>query len=1356
MVHPDSAGRDDTVPHPLGAASVGSHLRQMMGLSTESDAEGPSRAPTEVGRSRGRPEGAGPCLQIGDYQILGEIGRGGMGIVYRAKQARLDRLVALKVIRAGAGASPENIERFHREARAAASVQHDNLVAVHDIGRHGDLHYFSMELIEGESLAHPLSRERPTHARSAQIIRDAARGMAAAHARGILHRDLKPANILVGKNDRVWVTDFGLVKQIGDDSSLTQSGAVFGTPLYMPPEQAMSDREKMGPTADVYSLGATLYQGLTGRPPYDPDPDPIRVLAKVATREPIRPRRIDPTIPADLETIVRVAMDRDPRRRYPDAGELAGDLDRFLANEPIRARPPGAFRRLVLWSRRRPAAAALAVVLGVFVLAGAAWAAQVALLRFQEAARLKRAAELRASAARLVDEGRFLEAVQEFDEATTLDGDGRREREDVVRELGRTAFDRAARSEEQPLHEILAVLGRLHEPGKRESADRQSLAWLSRFLDQILAIEKLDFDRFRWGLSALEEGRNEFQGRDLGWLPDATRDAWLERIAGSARILLRYALWLQDRDLFDRVTSLQGLPAEGIEKALSASVTFHLKLHRWERADSELRSPSERTIEFRGTVQCRELLRGRVAEYNLRDLQLVPGLYLVCIDYPQGIPVRFLLPVPEMARISIRVPIYEKREDIGLDLVPLPALAISCTDPLDAPHETSRGRLFQHLAEAYASLLPSTDFFAGRFEVTNAQLSRWCPERPGEGWAPTDWDAVAWSCKEGAMNLPVRGLTREEAREVARRATATLPESLRPHWRYELPSRTADQTGPLDRLRLPLYVSVWRDDRFERHPLSTVLDPPALPSKDRPDPVGSSSADIDWNGCHDLAGSVSEWTGDDLAPSMPGHVWGGNFQGPGRAEQALLLGPSEARGDVGMRLVLVPTHWQSPPGYAAGSLDAWKEINLRVVELARPTHSADASPDPEAAWELLQKILPEAQGHRASLHNEVVLALIRCDWRRARERSAALQDGDDVVYGLWLQVLAGFLEARFGEGEPSLAQVIPALDRLLERDARSIAVRTFRAYARLFEGQVPEALADLRIAIPALYRVFRFERHLGLLEYDEALEAARKDIKILEHFLARRYHESMDLPGLGPEYVPIDYEMVSSSVPIAGSQSEAWKERLARAFPDLRNIGALMELARKMGAEPGKELQEIARIASFLAQVYGITPEIQRAKDLARAAALFGKGLADPHRALGIIALHYRERDEAQAAFESALEVERSDAESLLGLAWIGITDPGGPRVEQARQILARASDAGVAQAGLYRGILEMEGGDLEAAMRFLLEYQGAQPEDAAALIYLGEAARRAGFPDLAARHWGEAGERDPAYRRLAVHLAKR
>jgi serine/threonine protein kinase len=350
--------------------------------------------------------------RLGDFEILRELGRGGMGVVYEARQVSLNRRVALKVLGPQLGLMPRAVERFHREAEATARLHHTNVVPVYATGEQGGTHYYAMELVEGPSLDQVIRQLRGPQARNpaaeqlattgpyagdnataqglsasslssgsqyfdtvARLVADVADALEHAHQKGVSHRDIKPSNLLLSQDGKLSVTDFGLARVL-DEPGLTTTGEFLGTPAYMSPEQVTAGRTPVDHRTDVYSLGAALYELLTLQPPFWGERRD-QVLAQIIHKEPRPPRRVAPKVPIDLETVCLKALEKDPDRRYQTAGELADDLRRYVNRFAIAARRPGPVQRLAKWLRRNPALAALLGGLLVALLVAGVFAYQM-------------------------------------------------------------------------------------------------------------------------------------------------------------------------------------------------------------------------------------------------------------------------------------------------------------------------------------------------------------------------------------------------------------------------------------------------------------------------------------------------------------------------------------------------------------------------------------------------------------------------------------------------------------------------------------------------------------------------------------------------------------------------------------------------------------------------------------------------------------------------------------------------------------------------------------------------------------------------------------------------------------------
>jgi serine/threonine-protein kinase len=335
----------------------------MAGNTIDLEARKAASATATVGFSIGEaaeanPAGDGPV--VAGYIILGQLGRGGMGVVYKARQRGLNRLVALKMVLAGAHADSNQLARFQIEAEAVAKLQHPNIVQIHEVGEHDGMPFFSLEFVDGGPLDRKLGGKPQAPRAAAQLCATLARAMHFAHEQGIIHRDLKPANVLMTVDGIPKITDFGLAKRLEEeeDSSQTKTGTIMGTPSYMAPEQARGNVHELGPHSDLYSLGAMLYEFITGKPPFR-GRTPMDTVVMVTREEVVAPSRLQPDVPRDLETICIKCLQKEPAKRYASCYELAEDLNRFLIGEPIQARPVGNIERVVRWCRRNPGWAAM-------------------------------------------------------------------------------------------------------------------------------------------------------------------------------------------------------------------------------------------------------------------------------------------------------------------------------------------------------------------------------------------------------------------------------------------------------------------------------------------------------------------------------------------------------------------------------------------------------------------------------------------------------------------------------------------------------------------------------------------------------------------------------------------------------------------------------------------------------------------------------------------------------------------------------------------------------------------------------------------------------------------------------------
>jgi len=346
---------------------------------------------------------------FGQYELLEPIAKGGMGIVYKARQKTLNRIVAIKMILAGQFADQSDIDRFYAEAEAAAALSHPNIVAIHEIGEINGQHFFSMDFIEGKSLSGLIQENPVPPRRAAELTKIITETMEFAHEKGVVHRDLKPANVLLDKRQRPLITDFGLAKQVSNTSQLTMAGSIVGTPSYMPPEQAAGRIEDVGSWSDLYSIGAILYELLTGRPPFRAA-TPFETIRQVLETEPPSPRLLNPNVPKDLETICLKCLQKERFRRYGSCQELSEELGRYLRGEPIHARPISQVARFWRLCKRNPLTSSAIAFAVVALIASSIFTT---------------AAYFRATAALAKEEISFREANQAVDEFLTSVGESK-------------------------------------------------------------------------------------------------------------------------------------------------------------------------------------------------------------------------------------------------------------------------------------------------------------------------------------------------------------------------------------------------------------------------------------------------------------------------------------------------------------------------------------------------------------------------------------------------------------------------------------------------------------------------------------------------------------------------------------------------------------------------------------------------------------------------------------------------------------------------------------------------------------------------------------------------------------------
>lgn len=458
---------------------------------------------------------------IGGYEILESIGKGGMGVVYRARQVNLRRIVALKMIKPGEFDDPAYIKRFQAEASAAAQLDHPGIVQVYDVGEDAGRHYFSMAYVDGPNLAQ-LVAERPLTNRKAAVITKAiTEAIAVAHAHGLIHRDLKPANVLMEVNGQPKITDFGLAKSIKTESDLTATGQILGTPSYMPPEQATGSISDVAEPADIYSIGAILYCLLTGNPPFQ-SANPFDTLKQVQEQEPVPPRQLNPQISPDLETICLKCLEKDPAHRYLSAYELGQDLSRYINGEPIVARPVGLSGRTWRWCKRQPVVASLLGTVAFTVMLGSI-ASTVFAIQASEQADQARQNLKQVDIQRQRAEGNAQLA---------------KERELAAKESEAKAITNAKRADEKT-QEAVANLNRANMLRRVGDEARQQAERLLYTHQLSLAQQVANLDKFNEAYEFLESTNESLRGWEY---------RYLSRLAGGAQIHIDLRSWPQSVD----------------------------------------------------------------------------------------------------------------------------------------------------------------------------------------------------------------------------------------------------------------------------------------------------------------------------------------------------------------------------------------------------------------------------------------------------------------------------------------------------------------------------------------------------------------------------------------------------------------------------------------------------------------------------------------------------------------------------------------------------------------------------------------------------------------------------------------
>jgi len=1314
--------------------------------------------------------------RLGKYQLQGLLGEGGMGEVHRALDSQLGRVVALKILRQSRFAEAQTeqdelVQRFLREGQATAALDHANIVRVYDVGSEAGVYYIAMQLIEGQTLADFLDQALPKPRRSAEIMRAVSLAMAHAHAAGILHRDLKPHNVMLDGEGVPYLTDFGLARRI-DDSKLTVSGQLLGTPAYMSPEQARGLGDQVNETSDVYGLGAILYELLCGVPPADGD-DLQAVLYIVMHDDPPPPRRRNSEIDMDLETICLKCLEKNPASRYASAAELAADLERYLAGEPVTARRIGRLRRGARYLRRRPA---VALLLGLLLagLAGlAGWGVRSALALRTRERRI-------ASAWSLLEAGKAEPAMIAFAALTPDETTRRGCRQSAAALLsaagGAMRAGQLVRADRMR-RQLASTVARLELKLPALDGFSEELIRRQALIDAVprrlrIAREALDRILDKPADRMIQEGEIEDQIYTLGELldklpvgtpPDDLRQvrALLLR-AYEARVMLA----LLTRDLVAaRFYARRGRSRLDDPQALSLAckLTFQLSALPATRSlgatATFFRMPGAWLGSMEPAYQA-QLKTARPVPLD-KPVVLAAGRYLIRISAPGYLPVRFPLMAEPRINLIARLALYRNHPLLaGMQQVPM--VRLSFEDLLGQPpvgfrlHDERRTRLqlLTHASQGQHGRFMKS-YFASRDEITRAQWAAFVASLSSKNQRlmplPLGWSSVAQDAQGERGKLPVEGVSMNEALDYAawvsrqleqvpwlRGLQATLPEAK--YW-TKLRHGPGYNIGDKDWVRFPQLT--WDSVPSLRPMLGNI---PAA-GKRRALPAGSFPFDVGIYGHRDLYGNLHEW---QLSKGFEKEVMllGGSYDDKLPRRQF----PQDKVPAVGFRLFFC-SRGSRAGGTARGT---WS----RVQQLQSPALQR------KAAFELYRQSRPdyltalllfdaawEKSGKLKDLANTALLCQLLGNYPEALRRGALLLKKSEAAgrpeltgYGHFIRAWSCFMTQQWKTGLPHARKMLAQRKQSWGRQA--------------VVGMFLVALEQTHEALPYVQSFMRAFRFQLALEQDLGQNLRHQMRSRGKNFILTSFYgrlaASLAIRPIADVILP-DMAYIRMCYPKGRFQGQRSSDVFKRALKGFTTPKGLAGLAQAMGQNMRSGM---AQLLELMACWQAFVELEQAARGMAGMAGIYHKG--SDHLINGEVSYILSKFDQGIASFRKAARILKSVRATegigrghLLRAIHARKSDPEDLRQAADAMGRALARSPRLYSALIYLSSTRIRQNQLKKA-REALDRAARLPANKAPIwLYRGRLAQLEGDPDKARQAWDKAVELEPGFIPLVAQLRR-